>query len=69
LFYYDKKKWGIQRYKESDRIIIRLNEIEKKRKDWNDKHIPDIYLPMVPIQDLKFNKAASRKFSMVKVDT
>lgn len=50
IFYYDKKKWEIQRLKESDKIINRLGELETKRKDWNDKNIPDLNLPIVTIE-------------------
>lgn len=74
IFYYDKKKWEIQRIKESDRIVRRLEEVEHKRKDWNDKHIPDLNLPIVPLSELrnelkrnsinrKFTKGSSILFS------
>jgi hypothetical protein len=66
IFYYDKKKWEIQRIKESDRIIRRLDEVEHKRKDWNDKHIPDLNLPIVPMSEVRNElkrNSVNRKFT------
>jgi hypothetical protein len=66
IFYYDKKKWEIQRIKESDRIVRRLEEVEHKRKDWNDKHIPDLNLPNVPLSELRNElkrNSINRKFT------
>lgn len=63
VFFYDKKKWEIQRIKESDRIVRRLNDLEKKRKDWNEKHIPDLNLPFLPIVDMK-RGSINRKVTM-----
>jgi hypothetical protein len=42
VFYYDKKKWEIQRLKESEKILRTLKEMDKNRKEWNDKFMPQL---------------------------
>ncbi len=42
VFYYDKKKWEIQRLKESEKILRTLKEMDKNRKEWNDKFMPQM---------------------------
>ncbi len=54
VFYYDKKKWEIQRLKESEKILRTLKEMEKNRKEWNDKLMPPI------IQSETINKVKKR---------